>query len=56
MVLDRSSDKNLVFKIKDQLDYSGFLRTPKAKLLIEQAKNSSSENLNDILETINKLL
>ena len=55
-VIAKTSNKTLREKLKDKLEYSSFLNTEEAALLLNQAEKSSNQELDKLLIKINDLM
>ena len=55
-VIAKTSNKTLREKLKDKLEYSSFLNTEEAALLLNQAEKASNQELDKLLIKINDLM
>ena len=55
-VIAKTSNKTLREKLKDKLEYSSFLNSEKASLLLNQAEKASNQELDKLLIKINDLM
>ena len=55
-VIVKTSNKTLREKLKDKLEYSSFLNSEKASLLLNQAEKASNQELDKLLIKINDLM
>ena len=55
-VIAKTSNKTLREKLKDKLEYSSFLNSEKASLLLNQAEKASNQELDKLLIKINDIM